>query len=181
MRVPEFVRIEIPSPRRRRVSAALLTLGAVLLLVASPATSADEPEGWGYALAHELMSPFCPGRTLAACTSGQAAEVRQWIVLQEAAGATREEVIETLYQRFGDVIRSQPKAEGWGLAAWALPVAALVIGIGLVYWVLRRMVGGPGAAPSPETTATATTRAAPVGDDAEFQRLIDEEMRAGEA
>jgi cytochrome c-type biogenesis protein CcmH len=158
----------------RRVLLGLAVACAIGLGTAS-AQAAEE--SWGYRLAHELMSPFCPGRTLAACTSPQAAELRQWIVLQEAAGASREEVVANLFSRFGEVIQSEPSAEGWGLAAWLLPVTALVVGAGLVALVLRRMTarGGEPAAPAPTQVAVAMGPS-----DAELERLVDEELRAGD-
>jgi len=150
---------------------------------APSAAATDEARGpqFGYALAHEVMSPYCPGRTLSACPSEQAAELRQWILLQEAAGATREEVLSALEARFGEQIRSAPKASGWGLAAWALPGGAVLIGGLLVVVVLRRMVAPD--APAPDAGADAGTGpAAPPKSsaDAELERLVDAELAAGE-
>ena len=156
----------------------------------APSFSFAEDQTWGYALAHELMSPYCPGRTLAACTSDQAAELRQWILLQEAAGASQEEVMAVLEQRFGDVIRSSPEAEGWGLAAWLLPGAVLLVGALAVVGVLRRMVAKPeGPVPPVSLQGSASPSSGPVAGDAsgasgaaddEIARLVDQEIAAGE-
>jgi len=156
----------------------------------APSFSSAEDQTWGYALAHELMSPYCPGRTLAACTSDQAAELRQWILLQEAAGASQEEVMGVLEQRFGDVIRSSPEAEGWGLAAWLLPGAVLLVGALAVVGVLRRMVAKPeGPVPPVSLQGSASPSSGPVAGDAsgasgaaddEIARLVDQEIAAGE-
>ncbi len=81
------------------------TLALLMTLLAAPVLAEGDPVGWAYELSGELMSPFCPGRTLAECPSPQADELRLWIITQEAAGATRAEVERTLYQRFGDSIR----------------------------------------------------------------------------
>ena len=151
--------------------------GVLWLTLAIPAVAQIDPEApsWGYALSHELMSPFCPGRTLAACTSPQAAELRQWILLQEAAGTNREEVIGILEERYGDVIRSTPEVEGWGLAAWLLPVGALAIGAALVFFVLRRMVD-----PSAAAGAKSMEASAPIDlvDDDDLARRVDQELAA---
>ena len=140
--------------------------------------SATAEPSWGYGLSHELMSPFCPGRTLAACTSPQAAELRQWILLQEAAGTSREEVIVILEQRFGDTIRSTPEVEGWGLAAWLLPVGVLAAGAILVFFSLRRLVGAPpepssGSGPEPEPERPAIS-----SEDEDLARRVDQELAA---
>lgn len=173
-----------------RVRVLSLAAAAALLLLSGTAQgdvpAADESVGpqWGYALAHELMSPYCPGRTLSACPSEQAAELRQWILLQEAAGATREEVIAALEERFGAEIRSAPVARGWGLAAWMLPAAALGIGGLLVVVVLRRMVAtrsdGAAAAAPRRADALASGPESAHPDDADLERLVDEELAAGE-
>jgi cytochrome c-type biogenesis protein CcmH/NrfF len=179
------------SHRRRVGLSACLGLTGLLLAVASmglaPSFSFAEDQTWGYALAHELMSPYCPGRTLAACTSDQAAELRQWILLQEAAGASQEEVVGVLEQRFGDVIRSSPEAEGWGLAAWLLPGAVLLVGALAVVGVLRRMVAKPkGPVPSvslpgsPSAPSDPAAGGASEAADDEIARLVDQEIAAGE-
>ncbi len=128
-----------------RARGANLAVAAFLLLVvALPALAAEQTAGsepdWAYQLPYDLMSPFCPGLTLAACSSGQAAELRVWILLQAAAGASREEIEATLFERYGDAIRSVPRAEGWGATAFAVPIAALVLGGAVVAFVLRRSV-----------------------------------------
>jgi len=175
---------EVESPRRSPMArrsairaALLLSLGLVL---AMPAAAEQAEPVWGYALAHELMSPFCPGRTLAACTSEQAAEMRQWILMQEAAGATREEVIAVLESRYGDVILSAPAAEGWGLAAWLLPGSAVVIGALLAGVVLRRLVVRPRSrTDGPAVAEPAPAKPTSVGeDDAALEQLIDAELAA---
>ena len=149
-----------------------------LALVGGPGWVQAEPE-WGYALAHELMSPYCPGRTLSACPSERAAELRQWILLQEAAGATREEVVANLEARFGEQIYSAPAVRGWGLAAWALPLGALGLGALVVIWVLRRMVGRRDAdslGPEPDASSVAVSTDSSGARDTELERLVDAEL-----
>ena len=156
-------------------------IGVLWLSSAIPALAQvdlEEPS-WGYALSHELMSPFCPGRTLAACTSPQAAELRQWILLQEAAGTDREAVIVILEERYGDVIRSTPEVDGWGLAAWLLPAGALAIGGVLVFFVLRRLVD-PSAGSPESTDASGDSAEVASVEDEDFARRVDRELAARE-
>lgn len=135
---------------------------------ASGSPDAPEPEGWAYDLADELMSPFCPGRTLAECPSPQAADLRMWLVTQEAAGASREEVEAILYDRFGDVIRPTPRPEGWGLTAYVIPVLAFLAGGGLVWVFLTHVRRGSRGEPGGSASAA--------GDEAALERLVDEEI-----
>jgi cytochrome c-type biogenesis protein CcmH/NrfF len=141
----------------------LLLAGA---LVAGPA-AADDP--FALELYNGLMSPYCPGRTLMDCPSEQAGELRDWIAAQEESGRSRAEVEEELYQRYGDVILQAPRAEGFGLAAYVLPVIAFLIG-GAIVWVFLRRQAAAGAG-----AAAARPRASL---DPDIERRIDEELRA---
>jgi cytochrome c-type biogenesis protein CcmH len=143
---------------------------AVSLLAAGPALATTEPEGWAYDLANEMMSPYCPGRTLAECPSPQAGDLRVWILVQEAAGRTREDVEAELFERFGDVILAAPRAEGFGITAYAFPIVAFLAGGVLIVVFLRRQTTAAAVAHPP----TPDTPAAP--GDAELERIVDEEL-----
>ena len=172
------------SRARRSVSAGrALLLGLAIALAAGAGSARD----WGYDLGDELMSPFCPGRTLSSCPSPQAAELVQWIVTQEAAGATREEVLEILVERYGEEILGAPPAEGITLWAYIFPVAGFVLFGGVAFYALRRIVAGAGesggraSTPDPAPTLTPTEAAAPgaapvAASDDELERLVDAEL-----
>jgi len=161
----------------RRATRASLGIVLAAVLLSAGTASSQQAESWGYQLPHELMSPYCPGRTLAQCTSPQAGELRQWILMQEAAGASEEEVKANLYARFGDAILSAPRAEGWGLTAYVLPAVFFVAAGGLVLFFLRRVVR---ASQQPASAAPlAAAPPPPRGTDAEeteLERLVDEEL-----
>lgn len=144
----------------------LVTVAALAWLLALPAAAADEPEGWAYQVANELMSPFCPGRTLADCPSGYAESLRLWIIVQEAAGRSRADVENELYERYGDIMRPAPRAEGLGLAAYVVPSVIILLGVGVVGAVLRYHARKPDA---PSATPAASR-------DPELERIIDEEL-----
>jgi cytochrome c-type biogenesis protein CcmH/NrfF len=132
----------------------------------SPAPAlAEESADWAYELHHELMSPFCPGRTLADCSSPQAASLRMWIVVQAAAGRTRSDVKAELLERYGDVLRAAPLPTGFGFTAYAFPVIAFLAGGALVVVFLRR-----------QTRRSAETTRVAMPLDPDLERLIDEEL-----
>jgi cytochrome c-type biogenesis protein CcmH len=108
------------------------------LLVLSAGGAAAK--SWSYDLADDLMSPYCPGRTLSSCPSPQAAELVQWMVVQEAGGATQEQVVEMLVERFGEEILGAPPAKGITIWAYVLPILGFLLGGGLVVVALRRIV-----------------------------------------
>jgi len=157
------------------VKARLRMLGfagifAALLFGTSAATAADgeavaEPEGWAYKISNEVMSPFCPGRTLSACPSPQADDLRMWLMVQEASGRSREDVEAELYERYGEVLRAAPLAEGFGMAAYVFPVIAFLAG-GVVVGVFLRRQTRTVADPAPSAPAS----------DPELERAIDQEL-----
>lgn len=144
------------------IAAALLLGGTTM---AAQGDAASEPEGWAYKVTHEMMSPFCPGRTLAACTSSQADDLRMWLIVQEAAGRTREDVEAELFERYGDVLRPAPRAEGFGLTAYVFPVIAFIAGGVIIAVFLSR-----------QTRAAAASTAVSHPPDPELERIIDQEL-----
>lgn len=169
--------------KRRNPSRWLARAGAaapaiLALFAGSPAQAQGEApparaaEGsWGYALWTDLMSPFCPGRTLADCTSGEAEQLRTWILVQAAAGRSQEEVEAELLQRFGDRILSAPRAEGIGLTAYLLPALAFAAGgTGVALFLARQTRRARLQSPRPELPAGSG------GADAELERIVDAEL-----
>jgi cytochrome c-type biogenesis protein CcmH/NrfF len=144
-------------------AAVLAVIALALSLSASASHASDEPPAWAYAMAHDLMSPFCPGRTLAECPSPQAEELRFWILTQAAAGASQDEIQANLYDRFGDVLRSAPEAKGMGLMAYLLPVGGALAGIAVLGLALRRITS---AGRAPERASEAARPPAAASDDA---------------
>ena len=157
------------------ILAAALVIGGGGVARAADAPSASAApleesavplEGWAYDLANELMSPFCPGRTLAECPSGKADSLRMWIIVQEAAGRPRGEVESELYERYGDIIRPAPLAQGIGLAAYIAPVVVFLLGCVVVVAFLRVQKRRPREA----------TPAFAASSDPELERILDEEL-----
>jgi cytochrome c-type biogenesis protein CcmH/NrfF len=111
-----------------------------------------------------VMSPFCPGLTLATCPSAAAETLRASVRARLAAGESPDSITESLVAAFGEEVRGAPRARGLGLALWVLPMLALGGGgIGLVWWLRNRSVGtrlpahgglaGPPPEPPPEDRA----------------------------
>ena len=152
----------------RTLVAALLALALVAPVALAESAETGEPAGWAWSYFNEVMSPFCPGRTLSACTSGQADTLRMWILVQEAAGRSQEDVNAELIEKYGDVVLSAPRPAGFGVTAYAFP-ALFFLGGGLVVAVfLRRHTRI-----AREVDRVATP---PPPLDPEIERAIDEEL-----
>jgi cytochrome c-type biogenesis protein CcmH/NrfF len=146
---------------------------SVVLVILVLGASGAAAKSFSYDLAGELMSPYCPGRTLSSCPSPQAAELVQWMVVQEAGGATREQIVEMLVERFGEEILAAPPARGITLWAYVLPILGFVVGGGLVVVALRRIVARDGVDDVASGHAAAAPRGA-VEDD--LAKLVDAEL-----
>jgi cytochrome c-type biogenesis protein CcmH/NrfF len=150
-----------------RASLAAGLLGGALFLAAL--CGAESPAGWAYQLSHQLMSPFCPGRTLPDCPSPQAAQLQQWIREQERIGRARGEVEAELVAQFGEVILQSPRPTGIGLAAYVIPVVLFLCGGSLLVYFLRRQTRQS----VPASPPSAGLR--PV--DPELERRLEAELR----
>lgn len=121
-----------------------------------------EAEALMLELSHDLMSPYCPGRTIATCPSPQARKLEEQILVQARSGQSREEIETALVNRFPDIRGYVGRPE----LVWGTAVAA-VIALTLLFFVARRWVrGGPRAqtvAASPDAAALATPGTRPGG------------------
>lgn len=64
---------------------------------------APQAEALMVELSHDLMSPYCPGRTIASCPSPQARKLESHILEQAESGKSRAEIEAALVERFPDI------------------------------------------------------------------------------
>ena len=106
----------------------------------------------------DLMSPFCPGLTLATCPSWGADSLRDDIRTRLERGESPREIRAAYAEAWGDEILGAPRWRGLGLVLWLMPAAALLAGaLALRRWARRAREapdggalpgGGPAAPPS---------------------------------
>jgi cytochrome c-type biogenesis protein CcmH/NrfF len=154
---------------QRRTLVSIVGIVLVWGICVGESSAIEDAPPWSYAMAHDLMSPYCPGRTLAECPSPQATELRFWILTQAAAGASEEEVRAMLADRFGDVLLTSPRAEGWGLFAYVIPIAFFVIGGPVVVLIIRRLVAGAAGQTIPPAEPSQAA-------DSELERQLENEL-----
>lgn len=93
-------------------------------------------------IAAQIQSPFCPGKMLRDCPSSSAGELREEIRAMFESGKTRDEVMQILYQRYGDDIAAVPQGS-MAYIGWITPGAAVILGMFLVGAWLRRVRSQP--------------------------------------
>jgi cytochrome c-type biogenesis protein CcmH len=133
-------------------------------------TLRTDPQGGDVTQANKLlgalMSPFCPGLTLANCPSVYAETLRVSVRERLDAGEAPDSIVESLVAAFGEGIRGAPRAAGLGLVLWALP--AIVLGAGGIVVLLWLRTRGVRGAPTPPLAAN---HAGSVATPADLARL----------
>ena len=112
------------------------------------------------ALYRDLLSPYCPGLSLASCPSPQADSLRKAIAVRFANGETPEAITSSLVVDFGPSIRGSPTMDGFGAAAFIAPVLLLVGGALVAQrWLRRHTRRGSAGGDAHDTTPTPSGRA----------------------
>jgi len=127
-----------------------LLLFVLFALVLVPAARASERHPSLAELEGEVMCPVCE-TTLDQSSSPAAQQIKRVIANRIAAGDTKTQIKDRLVAEYGDAILAAPPREGFGLVAWWLPVAgillaAVVVGLGARRWARARepaLVGPP--------------------------------------
>ena len=141
-------------------------LFAVLLL--APAARASDRHPSQAELEGEVMCPVC-GTTLDQSDSPAAQQIKRVIANRIAAGDSKSEIKDRLVAEYGDAILAAPPRKGFGLLAWWLPVAgilvaAALVGIGAWRWARAREPAAAGASLDPA-----------------LERRLDDELRRFES
>ncbi len=84
-----------------------------------------------------------------------------------ALGEAPDEIIQYFVARYGEQVLASPPKQGFNLTAWLLPLAALLVGTGVIYAALKQWLwrghSSPTAPISPETNQ-------------EYQERLDKEL-----
>lgn len=114
--------------------AALLALGALALVEALAPAAPLTPAEQAAQIAGELRCPDCQALSVAESQTAAAAAIRREIVALLEAGRTPAQVRQHFVDRYGEWILQAPRSQ----LVWLLPAAAVLLGIGVLGWWLRR-------------------------------------------
>jgi cytochrome c-type biogenesis protein CcmH len=105
-------------------------------------------------LAHELRCLVCQNETLADSQAPLAADLRNQIREQLAAGKSEKDVVDFLVARYGDFVLYRPPLKSVTVLLWAGPFLFLALGMfALVRFVRRRRVIEPRLSPAERSRA----------------------------
>jgi cytochrome c-type biogenesis protein CcmH/NrfF len=145
-----------------RRAATLVALAVGLLTLAAPAAVASPArQTTVHDIEDEVMCPIC-GTLLELAESPQAKREKVFVARLVAGGKTKAEIKDALVAQYGPSVLALPKASGFDLSAYLVPIIAIVIAaIALAFSVARWRRDGH------EPPAEQESAAAPQGEDAE--------------
>ncbi|HSM36645.1 MAG TPA: cytochrome c-type biogenesis protein [Longimicrobiales bacterium] len=101
-------------------------------------------------IASGLRCVVCQGLSIEDSPAELAREMRAIVREQVAAGRSREEIEAFFVARYGEFVLLEPRAEGFNLVVYALPIVALLVGAGVLVLFVRRWSAPEEIAPAPE-------------------------------
>lgn len=125
--------VSLPSVAFAQGDSVKATRGTV---GSSPADSAIE--AMTTALASELRCPVCQGNSIQDSPSELAQEMRDLIRDQLREGKTPDQVRAYFVAKYGEWILLSPRAEGFNLVVYLVPLAVILVGGAVVWRSVRR-------------------------------------------
>lgn len=138
--------------------ALALATGTVAAQSTPPAfTDSAALEAETSRVASQLRCVVCQGLSIEDSPSELARNMRAVVRDQLAEGRSEQEIRDYFVARYGEWVLLQPRASGFNLAVYILPLVLLLAGVGVIVVLARRWSsGGPGtteAAEDPDLAA----------------------------
>jgi len=124
----------------KRVLIAFLLLLPVSALAEEARDLADNPaiERRMINLAEKVRCLVCQSENVASSRSDWSNDVRQIMREKMIAGASDQEIMDLLVERFGKSVLFDPPVDRETMPLWAAPFVLLVFGIGILVFQLRK-------------------------------------------
>lgn len=159
---------------KRRLMLVLLVVLASLFTAAVAYAQAGGP---GYPtdndvneVAKKLYCPVCPNTPLDVCETQACKDWRAQIKDELSQGWTEQQVIDYFVAQYGERVLAEPQRKGFTSLVWLLPVIGALIGLWVVYEVLR---GWRKKQPAPSVTPAPAGNSVPP----EVLQRIERELR----
>ena len=117
--------------------ALIALVGAVwsyTLIVNPPQQTLDQRV---YYVGEQLKCPVCQNESVADSSASIAEQMRLVIRQQLQEGQSEQQVLRYFAAHYGNQILLTPPPQGFNLLAWLMPVVMLLIGLGLLTFVIR--------------------------------------------
>jgi cytochrome c-type biogenesis protein CcmH len=121
--------------------ASIFILACNLPVVASDQALTPAQEKIVRSAEGKLIAPCCFRGTLAEHESEIATKLRKEVRDLAVAGASEQEILDHFLEKYGERILAAPRAKGFNLLAYVIPVVGLAVGCILILLFLRRAKG----------------------------------------
>jgi cytochrome c-type biogenesis protein CcmH len=116
------------------LAASLLAVVVVSAQEGEPRVPTDDEVN---AIAKKLYCPVCPNTPLDVCETQACKDWRAQIRDQLAAGWNEQQIMDYFVQQYGERVLGEPQRSGFSSMVWVLPLIAVLIGLVIVWRVLR--------------------------------------------
>jgi cytochrome c-type biogenesis protein CcmH len=116
----------------------LLLCAGAMAKEAAPVAADPVLEARVTAITAELRCLVCQNQTIADSNSGLADDLRMQVREQLRKGASDQQVLQFMTDRYGDFVLYRPPFKASTAVLWVGPAALLAIGLGALLLVLRR-------------------------------------------
>lgn len=124
------------------LSVILVALSGLMVTAAATERSADEISRITRQISQEIYSPYCPGKTLAMCPSGNALDARMEIQTMAGQGMSVDEIKAEFIERYGEEFELVEPSTQDNLTLLGGIVAGLILAVAAVGILARRRLTG---------------------------------------
>ena len=114
--------------------ASLLVVKVVYAQGGTPYTPTDDDV---LRVAKNLYCPVCPNTPLDVCETKACEDWRAQIRDQLSQGWTDQQIIDYFVAQFGERVLAEPQRKGFTSLVWFLPLIVVLVGLGVVYEILK--------------------------------------------
>jgi len=126
---------------KRKIFLLILVLAASLIVVGIAYAQGEQPvyptDNDVNLVAKKLYCPVCPNTPLDVCETKACQDWRAQIRDQLSSGWTEQQIIDYFVAQYGERVLAEPQRKGFTSLVWFLPVIVVLIGLGIVYEILR--------------------------------------------
>lgn len=130
---------------RGAIFALLLWPAAALAVEPGEVLSDPALEARARDVSETLRCPVCRNESIDESHAEVARDIRLLVRERLLAGATNEEVVRAVVERYGEFVLLRPNADGANLVLWLAAPAMLAAAGGLAWATVRRRQGAPEA------------------------------------
>lgn len=164
---------------RRPVSSSVVSISLTLLaflasLFFIQAVTAQSPppafvptDDQVNAIAKKLYCPVCPNTPLDVCETKACEDWRAQIRDQLSQGWSEKQIIDYFVAQYGERVLAEPQRKGFTSLVWVLPVIGVLLGLTVVWQVLKGWHVSQGNPPTP----------APSQPDPQILEKIEQELK----